>query len=90
MAGTNGDGQFLVESSGAWNYTLDNANGAVQALNVGGTLTDTFTVTTIDGTARLVTITIAGSNDAAIISGTAIGSPAAIRRSTVGAGRTRC
>ena len=35
----------------------------MQALNVGQTLTDTFTATTVDGTAKLVTITINGSND---------------------------
>ena len=63
-----------MTAAGVWTYTLDNANSAVQALNVGGTLTDTFTVTTVDGTAKLVTITITGSNDAAIISGTTTGS----------------
>ena len=31
---------------------------AVQALNAGDTLTDTFTATTVDGTAQVVTITI--------------------------------
>ena len=45
----------------------------VQALNVGDTLTDTFTVATVDGTAQVVTITIHGTNDAAVISGTASG-----------------
>ena len=45
----------------------------MQALNVGQTLTDTFTVTTVDGTAQLVTITINGANDAAVITGTATG-----------------
>ena len=73
-ASTGGYGSFTMTAAGVWTYTLDNTNSAVQALNVGGTLTDTFTVTTIDGTARLVTITITGSNDAAIISGTATGS----------------
>src|SRR5207244_301401 len=42
-------------------------------LNVGGTLTDTFTVHTVDGTAQLVTITIDGTNDAAVISWPASG-----------------
>ncbi len=46
----------------------------MQALNVCDTLTDTFTVTTIDGTPQVVTITIDGTNDAAIISGTTTGS----------------
>ena len=63
-----------MTAAGVWTYTLDNANSAVQALNAGGTLTDSFTVTTIDGTAQVVTITITGSNDAAVISGTTTGS----------------
>ena len=45
----------------------------MQALNVGQTLTDTFTAMTIDGTAQLVTITINGANDAAVITGVASG-----------------
>jgi hypothetical protein len=47
-----------------WTYTLDNANCAVQALNDCDTLTDTFRVTTIDGTPKVVTVTINGTNDA--------------------------
>ena len=39
----------------------------------GRPLTDTFTVTTVDGTAQLVTITINGANDAAVITGPATG-----------------
>ena len=50
-----------MTAAGVWTYTLDNANSTVQALNVGDTLTDTFTVTTVDGTAEVVTITIHGS-----------------------------
>jgi VCBS repeat-containing protein len=38
----------------------------VQALNVGGQLTDTFTVATVDGTAQLITVTIDGANDAPV------------------------
>ena len=53
-----------MTADGVWTYTLDNNNCAVQALNAGGTLTDTFTVTTVDGTAQVVTITINGTNDA--------------------------
>ena len=72
-ASASGYGTFTITASGVWNYTLNEANSAVQALNVGDTLTDTFTVTTIDGTAQVVTITITGANDAAIISGTTTG-----------------
>ena len=37
-------------------------------------LTDSFTVTTADGTAQVVTVTIHGTNDAAVISGATAGS----------------
>src|SRR5205807_1781741 len=63
-ASANGFGTFTMTADGAWTYTLDDANCAVQALNDGDTLTDTFTVTTIDGTEQVVTITIHGANDA--------------------------
>ena len=68
-ASANGYGTYTLTAAGVWTYTLDNSNAAVQALNVGGTLTDTFTATTVDGTAQLVTITINGANDAAVITG---------------------
>ena len=41
-------------------------NAAVQALNVGQTLSDTFTVTTVDGTQQVVTILIHGTNDSLV------------------------
>src|SRR5258706_574035 len=63
-----------MKAGGVWTYTLNNSNAAVQALNVGGTLTDTFSVLTQDGTAQTVTVTINGTNDAAVISGTSTGS----------------
>ena len=68
-ASAGGYGSYTLTAAGVWTYTLDNGNAAVQALNVGGTLTDTFTATTVDGTAQLVTITINGANDAAVITG---------------------
>ena len=67
-------GTFTIDAAGVWTYTLDDNNTAVQALNVGQTLTDTFTAATVDGTEQLVTITINGRNDAAVISGAANGS----------------
>ncbi|WP_456784475.1 cadherin domain-containing protein [Bradyrhizobium sp. USDA 4516] len=66
-------GTFQMTAGGTWTYTLDNSNAAVQGLNVGGHLTDTFTVRTIDGTAQQITVTINGTNDAAVISGTTSG-----------------
>ncbi|NOJ44201.1 VCBS domain-containing protein [Bradyrhizobium australiense] len=69
-----GYGTFTMTPDGAWTYKLDDSNCAVQALNVGDTLTDSFKVTSLDGTAQLVTVTINGTNDAAIICGTKQGS----------------
>ncbi|WGD54494.1 VCBS domain-containing protein [Bradyrhizobium sp. CB1650] len=71
---TSGYGSFTMTAAGVWTFTVDNANHAVQALNVGDSLTDTFTVTSIDGTPQVVTVTIQGSNDAAVISGATVGS----------------
>ena len=63
-----------LTAAGVWTYTLDNNNAAVQALNAASApLTDTFTVLTQDGTAQLVTVTINGANDAAVITGSAAG-----------------
>jgi hypothetical protein len=52
-----------MTASGTWTYTLNEANPAVKALNACDTLTDTFTVATIDGTAQTVTVTIQGADD---------------------------
>ena len=49
---TNGYGTFVMTAAGVWTYTLNNANAAVDALAVGGTLNDAFTVTAIDGTSQ--------------------------------------
>ena len=72
-ASAKGFGTFTMTANGVWAYTIDQANSAVQALNVGDKLTDTFTVTTVDGTKQVVTVTINGANDAAIISGVTAG-----------------
>ncbi|MET4799716.1 VCBS repeat-containing protein [Bradyrhizobium sp. LB11.1] len=72
-ASDHGYGTFTMTAGGVWTYNLDNSNSAVQALNAGGTLTDTFTVTTVDGTAQLVTITVNGANDAAVLSTDTVG-----------------
>jgi len=72
-ASNNGFGTFTINAAGVWSYALDNSNPTVDALNVGGTLTDTFTVTTAEGTPQIVTITINGANDKAIVSGVTSG-----------------
>ena len=68
-ASASGFGSYTLTAAGVWTYTLDNSNPTVQALKAGDTLTDTFTATTVDGTAQVVTITIHGTDDAAVISG---------------------
>ncbi|WP_332613517.1 retention module-containing protein, partial [Achromobacter sp. ESBL13] len=69
-------GTFSIDASGAWVYNLNNNDARVQALAVGETLTETFTVTTADGTAGTVTVTIQGTNDVPTISGQAAGAVA--------------
>ena len=59
-------GNYQVSANGVWTYTLNNTNSAVQALNVSDTLTDTFTVRTVDNTQQVVTILIKGSTDLVI------------------------
>ena len=39
-------GTFTIDAAGVWTYTLDDNNTAVQALNAGETLIDTFTAVT--------------------------------------------
>ena len=66
VAGGNGYGKFTMDASGAWTYTMNSAHNEF----VGGTTyTDSFTVATADGTEQVVTVTIPGTNDAAVITG---------------------
>ncbi|MEA3043358.1 MAG: hypothetical protein QOH47_1196 [Sphingomonadales bacterium] len=60
----NGYGTYTVTAAGVWTYTLDDNDAAVQALLGAATLTDTFVMTTQDGTPQTVTITIHAQDDA--------------------------
>ncbi len=60
-------GSYSITDRGQWTYTVNNSNAAVQALNVGTTLTDTFTAETTDGTTQVVRITINGANDNPVV-----------------------
>ncbi|UXY14237.1 Ig-like domain-containing protein [Chitiniphilus purpureus] len=74
QSGTAGSyGRFTLDGDGTWRYQLDNANPAVQALTAGETRTETFSVTNTDGVSSAVVVTIRGTDDAAVISGTATG-----------------
>jgi VCBS repeat-containing protein len=66
VAGSNGYGTFSIDDTGAWTYTMDSAHNEF----VGGTdYTDSITVATADGTTQVLTVTLHGTNDAAIITG---------------------
>ncbi|HHF7376239.1 TPA: VCBS domain-containing protein, partial [Legionella feeleii] len=61
-------------ANGAWTYTANNAQTAIQQLGAGQTLTDSFTATSLDGTAtKVVTVTIQGTNDVPVIAGVSTG-----------------
>ncbi|MDI5848813.1 VCBS domain-containing protein [Shewanella xiamenensis] len=62
-------GSFTLAADGHWTYTLDNKNSAVQALGQNGTLTDSLTAQSVDGTTHTVTVTINGHDDGAVIAG---------------------
>lgn len=66
-AGDNAYGSFVL-SSGTWTYTLDES--AVQDLDDGDTVTDTITFTASDSSTQQITVTITGTDDASVVSGT--------------------
>lgn len=66
-------GHFAITADGDWTYTLDNANPAVQALTRTTNLTESILVGSVDGTPQVVTVTIMGADDGAVISGTHTG-----------------
>jgi VCBS repeat-containing protein len=69
-----GDGPGTLTINADGTYTYSASNESVQHLGRGETLTDTFTVTSIDGTAtHEVTFTIVGTNDVPVIGGTSTG-----------------
>ena len=62
-------GSLTIDSDGNWSYSADNTQSAIQTLGDGDSLTETITVQSVDGTSKDITVTINGSNDAAVISG---------------------
>nr|MDJ0741089.1 VCBS domain-containing protein [Gammaproteobacteria bacterium] len=74
-AGDNGFGTFEITGN-TWTYNLNNGHAAVQALDAGESLTDTYTFTASDGSTQLVTVTINGAEDAPVLGGTTTGTVA--------------
>lgn len=62
-------GSLTVNSNGDYSYSVNNS--AVQYLGAGQTKTETFTITATGGATQNITITIAGTNDVAVIGGVA-------------------
>src|SRR5207244_3902819 len=63
VAGANGT--FSIAANGAWTYT---ANSAFNNLNVGQSVSDSFTVASADGTTSTVQVKINRTNDTAVLS----------------------
>jgi len=60
-------GSLTLNADGTYTYSVNNGNGAVQALAAGTTLTESFNYTVSDGSLTdiaVLTITITGTNDA--------------------------
>ena len=66
-------GTLHLKDNGDWTYDLDNKNPQVQALGQGSTTTDIITIHSADGTPHQIAITVNGTNDKAVISGTNTG-----------------
>ena len=63
-------GTLTLNANGSYTYVINETNTAVQALNVGGTLTESFNYTLSDGSLTdraVLTITINGTNDAPVV-----------------------
>src|SRR5207248_2101199 len=66
QSGTAGSyGTFAIDASGAWTYAASSAHNEFAG---GQTYTDSFGVLSADGTSTSVSITITGTNDAAVLS----------------------
>ena len=58
-------GSLTIDVSGNWSYSADNGNRDIQALQAGETITETFTVTTADGSTHDIEIVINGAQEPA-------------------------
>jgi VCBS repeat-containing protein len=56
-------GSLLMDSSGKWTYTLANSSSIVQDLNTADSKQETFTVQSVDGTTKTITVDVQGLDD---------------------------
>ncbi len=67
-------GVLTIDANGNWAYEVDNTLPAVQSLALGETIVETWTVTSLDGTASsTIAVTITGTNDDPAVSGDSSG-----------------
>ena len=59
-------GNLTINSTGYWAYAANNRRSAIQNLNSNSTLTDSITVSSLDGTTRSIVITIVGADEAPV------------------------
>jgi VCBS repeat-containing protein len=59
-------GVITMNAAGNWGYAAINNQPAIQNLAAGATLTDTITVSSVDGTTHDIVINIMGTNDAPV------------------------
>ncbi|MDW4814098.1 VCBS domain-containing protein, partial [Shewanella fidelis] len=67
-------GTLSIDNLGHWTYTADNSQAAIQGLKTGESVTDTLLVHSVDGTEQKISVTIKGTDDKAVISGTSTAS----------------
>ncbi|NNE23508.1 MAG: cadherin-like domain-containing protein [Rhizobiales bacterium] len=53
-------GTLTIDADGVWSYTLDNSLETTDGLVFGDQVTDSFTVSTIDGTTQIINIAVTG------------------------------
>jgi VCBS repeat-containing protein len=63
--GSSNLGSLVLQATGSYTYSV--ADSAVQYLGAGDVKTDTFTIKSVDGSSKVVSFTIQGANDSAVI-----------------------
>jgi uncharacterized delta-60 repeat protein len=67
-------GKFSISGDGAWTYSLNNSAANVQALKMGQSVTDSFTVITAGGATQAIIMMVGGANDTPVASGASVSS----------------
>ncbi|MGX9521253.1 VCBS domain-containing protein [Vibrio mediterranei] len=74
-------GSLSINAEGEWTYKVNNSLSQIQALDVNTSLTESFIVTSADGTQHQIDVTVNGAEDPTIISSY---EPGAVTEDTAG------